>query len=130
MASEPAPLIATVIAGARVVATALAVFPSTVAVMVAVPAVTAVTSPEALTVATLGAALLHVTARPVSAFPALSLALADSCAVCPTYKLPTTGVIVTVATGTSATVTVAVVLLPSTVAVIVAVPAATAVTSP
>jgi hypothetical protein len=51
------------------VTTALAVFPSTVAVMVAVPAATAVTSPVADTVATVGDALLQPTARPVSTAP-------------------------------------------------------------
>jgi hypothetical protein len=65
------------------VTVAVPVFPSTVAVSVAVPVPTAVTTPCALIVATVGDPLLHVTDRPVSDSPALSFALADSWTVCP-----------------------------------------------
>jgi hypothetical protein len=59
----------------------VAVSPSTVAVMVALPGATAVTTPVVDTLATLDALLLHVTARPVSTVPAASRALAVSCCV-------------------------------------------------
>src|SRR5205823_6688859 len=45
----------------------VALFPSLVAVMVVEPAATPVTKPVALTVATAGAVLAHVTTRPLSA---------------------------------------------------------------
>ena len=106
------------------------VIPSTVAVSVAVPAATAVTSPVADTLATADALLLHVTARPVSVFPAASRALAASCCVPPTTRLAVAGLTLTAATGTGVTVMDALPVIPSTVAVSVAVPAATAVTSP
>jgi hypothetical protein len=50
----------------------LATLPSTTAATVAVPAATAVTSPVAEILATVGVALLQVTARPVSTAPAAS----------------------------------------------------------
>lgn len=46
-----------------------AVFPSLVAVIVAVPCATDVTTPFASTVATDGALEAHVTGRPISALP-------------------------------------------------------------
>src|SRR5436190_816847 len=112
------------------VAAAVPVFPSLVAVIVAVPARTPLTSPLLLTVATTALLLVHVTGRPVSAAPAESFSVAVSCTVCPTCKLPEDGETVTEATGTSATVIVAVLLLPSLVAVIVAEPSATPVIRP
>jgi hypothetical protein len=66
----------------------------------------------------------------VSAFPAESRGVAVSCVVAPTPTLAVAGLTVTVATGTWLTVTDAVPLFPSLVAVIVAVPTARAVTSP
>ena len=66
---------------AGTVMAAVAVLPSTVAVMVALPGATAVTTPALFTLATLDALLLHVTARPVSIVPAASRALAVSCCV-------------------------------------------------
>jgi hypothetical protein len=117
--------------GTWVTSTAAVPFtPSTVAVMVALPAATAVTTPSVLTVATAGALLAHVTWRPVSALPAASRALAVSCCVPPTTSVVVTGDTVTAATGAVATVTVAEPVTPSTVAVMVEVPAATAVTTP
>jgi len=52
--------------------------PSLVAVIVAVPAPTAVTKPVALTVATATLSLAHVTARSVSGFPTASRGVAVS----------------------------------------------------
>src|SRR6266849_6248731 len=105
-------------------------WPSLVAVTVAVPAATAVTRPVPLTVATAGSALVQVTTRSVSGFPAPSRAVAVSCPVWPTVSPRLGGVTLTVATGTGVTVIVAEPLWPSLVAVTVAVPAATAVTRP
>lgn len=55
--------------------------PSLVALMFAVPAPTAVTSPVAATVATPALSLCHVIVRPVSALPPESLRVAVACAV-------------------------------------------------
>src|SRR5438876_780812 len=108
----------------------LAVVPSLVAVMVAEPAAVAVRSPLLLTVATPGVSLDHVTTRPLSGLPLASLGVAVSCAVAPACRLAVAGLTVSDATGTVVTVTAAVPLLPSLVAVIVATPAARLVTSP
>src|SRR5205823_5425791 len=104
--------------------------PSLVAVMVAVPAATPVTSPLPFTRATAVLLLDQVTTRPLSGFPLASFGLAVSCTVAPCCTLAGEGLTVTEATGTVVTVTVDVPLLPSDVAVIVADPTATAVTSP
>src|SRR6266487_1311226 len=106
------------------------VLPSLVAVIVADPAPTAVTSPLADAVATAGALLDQVTIRPVSTVPAESLVVAVSCTVAPALRLFDAGDTVTVATGTTVTAIADVPFLPSLVAVIVADPAPTAVTSP
>jgi hypothetical protein len=105
-------------------------FPSLVAVMVAPPTETAVTSPALLTVAI--AVLLddHVTRRPVSRLPFASLVSADSCCVDPKITLAVAGLTVTEATGTGITVSVALPDFPSLVATIVVDPAPTAVTTP
>jgi hypothetical protein len=104
--------------------------PSTVAATVAEPAATAVTTPVAETLATAVFDELHVTGRPVRRFPAASRALAVSCCVPPTTRLADEGDTLTAATGTGETVTAAAPVTPSTVAEIVAFPAATAVTIP
>ena len=118
-------------AGCVTVTVAVPVLPSLVAVIVALPGATPVTTPvEGETVAIFVALELHVTVRPVSTFPAASLIVAVYVVVWPTGTLAVDGVTVTVATGTSVTVTVAVPLFPSLVAVIVAVPAADPVTTP
>src|ERR687888_1744553 len=104
--------------------------PSLVAVIVAVPAATPVTSPLELTVATEMLLLDQVTVRPVRALPAESFGVAASCVVPATVMLAVAGLTVTDATGTGVTVTVAVPLLPSLVAVIVAVPAPAPLTRP
>src|SRR2546421_12475299 len=107
-------------------------FPSLAAVIVAEPAAFAVTRPLTFTVALAVSLDDQVTARPESGLPLASLGVAVSCTVCPTGALADDGVTVTEApgTGTLITVMVAVPLFPSLVAVIVAVPAAFAVTKP
>src|SRR5438093_11685982 len=104
--------------------------PSLVAVIVAEPATTPVTSPLGLTVATAVLLLDHVIVRPVSALPLASFGVAVSWSVLPTGTLPEAGLTVTEATGTCTTVMAAVPLCPSLVAVIVAEPATLPVTSP
>src|SRR5437868_1837812 len=104
--------------------------PSLVAVMVADPVATAVTTPLPLTRAIVVSLLDHVTARPDKTLPLASLRVAVSCAVCPTDTVADDGVTVTEATGAFVTVTAAVPLFPSLVAVIVAEPAATPLTRP
>src|SRR6266581_3376693 len=112
------------------VTAAVPLFPSLVAVIVAAPAATPVTSPVADTVAIARFALAQLITRPVSTFPAASLVTALSCVVPPTKTLAVAGLTTTEATGTLDTVTAAVPLCPSLVAVIVAAPTATPVTSP
>src|SRR5256885_2103733 len=104
---------------------AVPLFPSLVAVIVAVPAPLAVTNPVRVTVATVVSLDDQVTVRPESGLPLASFGVAVSCTVCPTWPLADDGVTVTEATGTGTLVTVivAVPLFPSLVAVIVAEPA-------
>jgi hypothetical protein len=71
----------------------LLVTDSLVAVICALPGATAVTSPDAETVATVFAADVHVTVR-VSAAPAASRGVAASCTVRPTISDAFEGVIV------------------------------------
>src|SRR5262249_33987907 len=82
------------------------------------------------TVATAVLLEIQVTTRPVNTPPTESLVVAVSCAVAPGARLSVGGATATVATGTSDTVIVLDPTLPSVVAVIVAVPGATAVTRP
>src|SRR5947209_2194288 len=112
------------------VTAAVPLFPSLVAVIVAAPAAAPVTSPVAFTVATAWLLLVHVTVRPLSGLPLASCGVAVSCAVWPTWTLAVAGFTATEATGGGFTVIAAVPLLPSLEAVIVAEPAATAVTRP
>ena len=65
------------------VSAADALFPSALAVMVAVPTAVAVTNPSASTVATLSSSLAQLTGRPLSSFPAESSTVAVNCAVWP-----------------------------------------------
>src|SRR6266487_398877 len=116
--------------GVVTVATAVPDLPSLVARIVAVPALTAVTSPLALTVATDAESDDQVIVRPLNVRPAESLSVAVSCAVPPTWSVTVDGLTVTEATGARVTVIVAVLLFPSLVARIVAVPALSPVTSP
>src|SRR6266498_3603792 len=115
---------------AATVTAALPLCPSLVAVIVAEPAVRPVTSPLELTVAIEPLLLCQLTARPESALPLASFGVAVSCTVCPTRMLAVAGLTATDATGTGVTVTAALPLWPSLVAVIVAEPAATPATSP
>ncbi|OLC72098.1 MAG: hypothetical protein AUH78_16705 [Gemmatimonadetes bacterium 13_1_40CM_4_69_8] len=104
--------------------------PSDVAVIVAAPAATPVTSPLAFTVATAVLLLDQPIARPDSGLPLASLGVAASCTVWPACTVADAGVTPTDATGTFATATADVPVLPSEVAVIVAEPTATAVARP
>ena len=108
----------------------LPVFPSLVAVIVAVPRATAVTTPLAETAAIVGALDVHAMVRPVNRLLLASLVSADSWSVEPRMILGAGGLTVTVATGTGMTVSDASPLFPSLVAEIFALPAATAVTTP
>src|SRR2546421_295877 len=78
---------------------AVPLFPSLVAVIVAVPAPLAVTNPVRLTVATVVSLDDQVTARPESGLPLSSLGVALSCTVRPTGTLAIAGLTVTVATA-------------------------------
>src|SRR6266540_2609861 len=99
--------------------------------MVAEPAATPETSPLLeFTVATEVLLLVQLTARPARVLPLASFGVAVSCTVCPTRMLAVAGLTATEATGTGVTVTAALPLWPSLVAVIVAEPAATPETSP
>jgi len=104
--------------------------PSLVAVIVAEPATTPVTSPLGLTVATAVLLLDHVIVRPDSALPLASFGVAVSWTVLPAGTLAVAGLTVTEATGTCTTVMADVPLCPSLVAVMVAEPATFPVTSP
>src|SRR3989440_383058 len=104
--------------------------PSLVAVIVADPAATPVTSPLPLTVAAAVLLLCHVTVRPASELPFASLGVAVSCSVLPAVTVADAGATVTEATGVCTTVMAEVPLWPSLVAVIMADPATTPVTNP
>src|SRR5207249_10037215 len=73
---------------------------SDVAVTVAVPAVTPLTSPLPVTVAAAVLLDAHVTVRPVSGLPFASLRVAVSCTVWPSGRVADAGVTATAATGT------------------------------
>jgi hypothetical protein len=108
-------------------------FPSTSAVIVAAPALTAVTNPPVDTVATDAADVDQLGVRSSSMVPFASLATAVSVVVPPTAIATEAGVTDTDATGTGGaafTVILAVPLFASHVAVMTALPTATAVTSP
>src|SRR5207249_3099084 len=104
--------------------------PSLVAVIVAEPAAAPVTRPLLLTVATAPLLVVQLTARPDSRLPLASLGVAVSCTVWPVCSDAEAGLTLTDATGTVLTVTAEVPVWPSLVAVTVAAPAATPVTSP
>src|SRR5437763_213903 len=94
--------------------------PPLAAAIVADPAATPVTRPLELTVATELLLLDHVIARPVRMLPLASLRIAVAWSVAPTATLVEARLTVTDATGTRVTVMVAAPLLPSLVAVLVA----------
>jgi len=104
--------------------------PSLVAVIVAVPTAGAVTRPPLFTVATVGLLLAHVITRPLKGLPLASRGVAVSCTVCPTVTVAVGGLTVTDATGTLVDVMAAVPFALSHAAVMMAAPAASAVTSP
>src|SRR5439155_20839306 len=104
------------------------VLPSLVAVMVAGPAATPVTSPLPFTVANAVALLDQDTARPGRGVPFASFGVAVSWTVLPASTLADAGVTVTEATGTARTVISEMPVVPSLVAVVAAGAAATAVT--
>jgi hypothetical protein len=104
-----------------------------VATIEAEPAAIVVTRPLEETVASCGAALLHVTERPVNTAPDASRRTAVACAVCPTFTFVALNDTATVATGSGAagsTVIAAFADLPSTVATMFAFPTETPVTRP
>ena len=78
---------------------ALPVFPSAVAVIVAVPLDSALTTPDGLTEAMSGALLDQLTDRPERATPFASRSVAASVALCPAVIVWSDGDTSTVATG-------------------------------
>src|SRR5881628_3876409 len=122
----------TVATEAETVTAAVPLFPSLVAVMVTgPPTVFPVTIPPAFTSATAASPVCHVTLRPVSGLPLASFSVAVSWTVPFTRMVAVAGVTTTDATGASVTVTAAVPLLPSTVAMmVIGPPAAFRVTTP
>ena len=117
---------------ARTETVALPCRPSTVAMIVVVPGDTPVAMPDAEMVAMDGDPVAQLTVRPVrlSTWPAAPRAIAVSWTGCPTAILAVDGETSTTATGSRATVTLAVPVAPSLVAVIVTLPAEMPVTSP
>ncbi len=119
-------------AGAGTLIAAEPLLPSLVAVIVALPGATAVTTPLGETVATCDALEDQVTVRPDSVLPDASRVVAERASVPPTAMVPLLGLTATEATGAGAggagawTVMEAEPLLPSLVAVIVVLPAPTA----
>src|SRR5439155_550489 len=100
--------------------------PSLVAVIVTVPpSATSVTSPLDDTVAIVGTLDVHATVRPVSVLPLASFSVTLSCTVPLAGTIVVAGETATEATGASVTVTVALPVLPSLLAVLVADPLAT-----
>jgi hypothetical protein len=110
---------------------AVPVFPSLVAVIVAVPAPTPVTRPVAVfTVATFAALVVHVTVRPVRVLPLASFVTAVSCWVAPTANVTAAGVTETLATGTWITLSDCWPVRPLTVAMTAAWPGVTPMMTP
>jgi hypothetical protein len=101
-----------------------------VAVIVAEPAATALTSPLDDTVAIAASLLDQVIGAPEMTFPPASRAVALNVTVWPTVSVCDDGETVTEAAGAALTTTVANPSMPSTVAVMTALPTDTAVTSP
>ena len=110
---------------------ALPLFPSLVAVMLAVPAATPLTSPVVDdTVATVVLSEIQTMLRPVSTRPLASSRVALACVVCTALIELNASDTVTVATGAWVTVIVALPAFPSLVANMLAVPTLIAVTRP
>jgi hypothetical protein len=112
------------------VTTAVPLTPSTVALIVAVPAATPVTTPVELTVAVAAALDAHNTVRPVTTAPVASSASARSATVRPTWMLAVAGTSRTCVTGRGETATGTTALLPPLLTAICVLPVATAVTTP
>lgn len=111
--------------------------PPTVAVIIALPPAVpwAVTSPEALTVATAALVVVHAVVRPPNAAPLMafvaeSRGVAVSCWVCEEVSVADGGATSTEETATRSTVTLEVPDFPSLVAVMVTAPGPTPVTTP
>src|SRR6185437_7396270 len=123
-------------AAGRTKIVALPLLPSLVAVTVAEPGAIALTTPVLDTVAIAAALVDHVMARPESAAPFASRAVAESVTEPPMLRLAVPGFTATDATGiggggvVAVTTTCAVPVLPSAVAVMSVVPAPTPVTRP
>jgi hypothetical protein len=109
---------------------AVAIFVSLTAAIVATPGENVDTSPLAETVATPGASLLQSIFRPVSTMLWASSSVAVSCWEPPVIRVTACGLRAIEATGAGVTVIVALPLLPSLVAVTLAVPTDTAVSTP
>ena len=109
---------------------ALPAMPSLVAVIVAVPVATAVTTPSLATVATLELSELQVTTRPVSTSLLVARVVAEAWVVSPAVSEDLSNETLTDATGTRVTVNAALPLTPSLVAVICTVPTPSVVTRP
>lgn len=110
--------------GGVIVIVAVCCLPSLVAVIVAVPTATPVTTPACETVAIKLADEVHTTDRPVSTAPDAERVEALSVPVAPTATDSDDGVSTIVETAGSATMTGAVPTLPSTVARMVVLPTA------
>jgi hypothetical protein len=124
-------LTATVATGTGVtVSVALPLFPSLVAVIVAVPGATELTTPALDTVATTVLSELQSIVRPVRTPPFASRVVAVAWVVCPASTDARARETVTAATGAGVTVRAALPLLPSLVATMFAAPGLIAVTSP
>ena len=104
--------------------------PSLVAVIVAVPAASPVTSPSGDTETLAESELVQSTSRSVSTWPFASSTVAASCRERPMSSVAVTGVTATDATGRGTTVKLAVPRIPLTVAITLAKPAAAPVTTP
>jgi hypothetical protein len=113
--------------GAATVTAADPVCPSLVAIMLALPTATPVTTPPEVTVATAVLSEDQDTDLPARTFPAASFVVAVACVVLPTPIVEDASDTATDATG-GATVTVADPLCPSLVAMMFAVPELTPVT--
>jgi hypothetical protein len=115
---------------ATTVSSAFPLFPSELAVTVAVPGATAVTTPVADTVATEASVIVQAMGRPVSGVPASLVSVAVNAWDSPATSVSSPGATDTDATGTKMTATEALPLFPPELAVIVADPSPIAVTSP
>ena len=101
-----------------------------VALTVALPLPTAVTSPAADTVATFASEMLHMTSAPTKSFPAASVTIAAKLAVSPRASKPTESAERAIAPAIWSTVILAVSTTPSTIAVTAVEPFEWAVTRP